>query len=73
MTSMETVKCEFCGRILPKDEAHYYEDGDYYVCPVCKEKEFVTCERCGAEIPYDDAHNGFGGHLCEYCHDDLFG
>ena len=21
----------------------------------------------------DDAYQGFDGHLCEYCHDDLFG
>ena len=70
---METVTCEYCGKTLPKTEAHYYEDGGYYVCPDCFETEFVTCERCGDSIPRDDAYKGFDGYLCECCHDDLFG
>lgn len=70
---METVTCELCGKTLPKSEAHYDEDGGFYVCDDCWTDEYVDCERCGAHIPIDDAYKGFGGHLCECCHDDLFG
>jgi hypothetical protein len=38
-----------------------------------RESEFVECERCGDHIPRDDAYRGIYGHLCECCHDDLFG
>ena len=70
---METIKCELCGKTLTAADNHYYDEGGYYVCDDCWESEFVDCERCGARIPLDDAYEGFGGHLCEHCHDDLFG
>ena len=70
---METVICEYCGKELPKDEAVYIESADIYLCPDCAEDETVLCERCGERILRDDAYKGFDGHLCECCHDDLFG
>ena len=70
---METVKCEYCGKELPKDQATFCEDSGIYACPDCAEENLVTCERCGMLIDRDDAYRGFGGYLCEYCHDDLFG
>ena len=73
MTIMNTIKCEICGKEVPENEAHYYEDGGYHVCEDCWKDEFVECERCGERIPRDEAYQGFDGHLCEYCHDDLFG
>ena len=68
---METVKCDYCGKTLPKEEA--YEYNDIYVCPDCRSEFFVRCERCDDLIPIEDAHIGFGGYLCEYCYDELFG
>ena len=70
---METVKCEYCGKTLPKEEAVYCEDSDIYACPDCADEHLTECERCGALIDRDDAYEGFDGYLCEYCHDDLFG
>ena len=70
---MNTIKCEICGKDVPAGEAIYYEEGEYHVCDDCFKSEFVECEHCGAYIPRDDAYNGLYGHLCEYCHDDLFG
>ena len=70
---MDTVKCEFCGETLPKDEAVYCEDSENYACPECADEYLVTCERCGALIDRDNAYRGYDGYLCEYCHDDLFG
>lgn len=70
---METITCEYCGKSLPKDEAVYVESADIYLCPECADDQLVTCERCGERILRDDAYQGFDGHLCENCHDDLFG
>ena len=70
---METITCEICGAEIDRDNAHYYEDGGYYVCPKCHDEHFVTCERCGAKIPLDDSRTGTNGYLCEYCHDELYG
>ena len=70
---METVKCEYCGKTLPKEEAVYCEDSDIYACTECADEHFTECERCGAVIDRDDAYQGFDGYLCECCHDDLFG
>ena len=39
------------------------------ICPYCGSEELGeagTCERCGEPIPPDE-------HLCECCHDDLYG
>ena len=69
---MNTIKCEICGKEVPKDEAVYIEAGDYLVCKECWEDKFVECERCGDIIPREEAHKGFYGYLCECCHDDLF-
>ena len=69
---MEHVFCENCGIEIPKSDAFYYEDGDYYVCQDCKNERFVECERCGALIPYEEAYRGNCDYLCEYCHDDLY-
>jgi len=70
---METVKCDYCGKTLPKDEATYCEYNDTYACPDCADENLVTCERCGETIDRESAYNGFGGYLCDICHDDLFG
>ena len=70
---MERVFCEYCGRSVSKADATYYESAGVYVCPDCAEKELTKCERCGEVISYDDSYPGFDGHLCECCHDDLFG
>ena len=70
---METVKCDFCGKTINKEEAVYCEDYDCYACPDCAEEHLTRCERCGTLIPIDDAYRGFDGYLCECCHDDLFG
>ena len=71
--SMETIKCELCGKTLTAADNHYYDDGGYYVCDDCWESKFVDCERCDAHILIDDAYSGYDGYLCECCHDDLFG
>ncbi len=68
---METVKCEYCGKSIPKDKANEY--GDVYVCDDCISEFFVRCERCDDLIHVDEAYRGFDGYLCECCHDDLFG
>ena len=68
---METVKCEYCGKTLPKNEATFYEDAGFYVCPECDE-DLVTCDRCGDRIPYDEASLTPYGYLCNDCYDDLF-
>ena len=70
---METRECEYCGKVLPKEQMTFYEDAGIYACPDCAKEHLTTCERCGAVVAYDDAYQGFDGHLCEYCHDDLFG
>ena len=70
---MEYVKCEYCGRTLPKSEATYYEAADIYACPECAETELTTCDRCGDIISYDDSYNTHYGRLCDCCHGDLFG
>ena len=70
---MEYVKCEYCGKILPKSEATYYEAADIYACPECAEDELTTCARCGDVVSYDDSYRTGYGRLCECCHDDLFG
>lgn len=70
---METVKCDYCGKTLPKDEATYCEYNDTYACHDCADENLVTCERCGETIDRESAYNGFGGYLCDICHDDLFG
>ena len=69
---METVKCEMCGKELPKSEATYIEDADIYFCPDCTKEEVVECERCGAKITRDSAYRGMYGYACECCHDELF-
>ena len=71
---METVKCDYCGKTLPKSEATYCEEGDFYACPDCAEENLVTCERCGMLIDRGDAYYDYrsGGHLCDYCHDELY-
>ena len=56
MTIMNTIKCDICGKIIPSEEAIYYEAGDYFVCKECWEDEFVECERCGDIISRDEAH-----------------
>ena len=70
---METVICEYCSRLLLKSDAEYIESAGIYLCPECAEDWTVVCERCGERILRDDAYRGFDGHLCECCHDDLFG
>ena len=70
---METVTCEYCGKTLPKSEAIEGEYFNIYACPDCAKEHLVYCERCGEVMDRENANNGFGGYLCEYCHDDLFG
>ena len=70
---METVKCEYCGKNLPKEDAVFFENEGIYVCKDCVDEHFVECDRCGDIIHRDEAHKGFDGYLCECCHDDLFG
>ena len=70
---MEIVICEYCGKELPKSGAVYIESAEIYLCPECAVDQTVVCEHCGERILRDDAYQGFDGHLCEYCHDDLFG
>jgi len=70
---METVECNYCGKTLPKSEATFCECDGTYACPDCAEENLVTCERCGEILDRSCAYKGLHGHLCEYCHDDLFG
>ena len=69
----ETVKCEYCDKVLPKSEATYYEDADIYVCPECAEEYLTTCDRCGAVISRDDSYITPWGKLCDCCHGDMCG
>ena len=71
---METIKCEVCGKEIPKDEAYQVgEESGVFVCEECYENECVKCDRCGDIIFYDDAHSTHYGNLCDCCYDDLFG
>ena len=71
---METIKCEVCGKEIPKDKAYEVgEDSGVYVCQECFENECVKCDRCGDTIFYDDAHRTHMGTFCESCYYDLFG
>lgn len=68
---METVKCEYCGKTMPKDKANEY--CGVYVCDDCLSEFFVRCERCDDLVHIDDAYSTHYGYLCDCCHDDLFG
>ena len=71
---METIKCEICGKEIPKEGAYQVgEDSGVFVCEECYKNKCVKCSRCGEIIFYYDAYQGFDGYLCECCHDDLFG
>ena len=72
---METIKCEVCGKEIPKDEAYEVgENSGVFVCQECYENECVECERCGEIMFYDDAnHTRSYGYLCDCCYDDLVG
>lgn len=70
---METVKCEYCGKNLPKEDAVFFENEGIYVCKDCVDEHFVECDRCGELIDADMASQTSYGYLCDCCHDDLFG
>ena len=70
---METRECEYCGRVMPKDQMTYYEAAGIYACPDCAEEHLTTCDRCNDVVSYEDSYNTAYGRLCECCHDDLFG
>ena len=45
---MKKIKCEVCGKEIPKDQAYQVgEDSGVFVCEECYENECIECDRCG--------------------------
>lgn len=68
------TECADCGAIIPRDDAHWVNDGDYVICDYCCENNYYHCYECGELIHEDNATylDRYDRHICESCLDNYY-
>lgn len=64
-------ECADCGEKFLRDEMHWIEGYDHYVCDDCFD-EYIICDNCGEYERRDNAYDTNEGLVCSYCRENYF-
>ena len=67
------IKCDECGKIVPREETTYLNEYDKYVCDNCLDTYYYRCDHCDSYVHQDNVYWGRDERpYCEDCFNEYF-